>query len=341
MRLLSRAAAAAVLALLPLLAAAPAGAAAPVATGWWSFATMPGLPVPPSPPDVGEGDLLLQAGDPSGLSAGSTDATPAPSAVAALRFDLPPGSAVGPLTLTVADGAAASDVRAYVTRDDWEPASGAPLAEAPVADRSRYSLGVLDGTRLVFADVGRLLPEEGPLSLVLLPGVADRVVVRRPGADALAVTAPPATAPSTAPTAAPAPPASTAAAADAAPPVVPDVVPGDPEAPLPEPVAGAPDVAVAAPDAAAPAPAAAPAVAPVTAPAVAAPLPVPAALDDTRTRYLAAAELALVLLTFAMLRGGPLAGLVGGATPAAEEGAARVRGVGRFAKERSGRVVRL
>ena len=136
--------------------AAAAHADAPAAAGWWNFATRDGLPQPPPPPDVNDGDLLVQAGDPSGASTGSADGNVTPSAVAAVRFIVPAGAAVGPLSFKVASGATAMDVRAYATSDPWKPVQNGPLAKAPAPNRSRYSLGVLTGTTLVFAD--RLVP---------------------------------------------------------------------------------------------------------------------------------------------------------------------------------------
>lgn len=347
--LLARLTVAAALVAVPLVGSAlPAAAQAPVQTGWWNFATREGAPQPPAPPDVAEGDLLVQAGDPSGLSVGRTDASATPSAVAALRFTVPAGATVGAMSFEVAGGATASDVRAYATTDAWEPVQNGPLTKAPTADRSRFSQGVLTGSTLVFADIAGLVPESGELSVVLLPGTVDRVVLRKPGPDALAVTA----------GSAAAPPASFPAATDAgsgSAPVAepgggtafsPDtsfgpgaaLTPGLADAPvLPGPVlppVGAAPV-VAAPGAAAPqAPVALPA-----ASAVALSLP-----NDTRTRYLAAAEAVLVLMTFGLFGWGPFARLSALVGPPRSPPAAPgeiVRGIGRFAKAREGQVVRL
>lgn len=183
-----RAAAAVALVAVPLLGTAgPAAADAPQAAGWWNFATREGAPQPPSPPDVMAGDLLVQAGDPSGgLASG---AAPAPSAVAAVRFPVPKGSSVGDLVLELGDGAVAMGVRAFPTKDPFRSELNAPLARAPKPDGTKSVLGVVDGTTLVFRGVASLLPAPGTLSLVLVPGPTDRAVLRKPGPDTLAVTA--------------------------------------------------------------------------------------------------------------------------------------------------------
>ena len=342
--LLARSAVAAALVALPLVGlAVPAAAEAPMATGWWNVATRDGAPQPPAPPDVAEGDLLVQSGDPSGLTVGSTEGSPTPSAVAALRFTVPAGSTVGAMTFEVAAGATASDVRAYATTDAWAPVLNGPLASAPAPDRSRFSQGVLDGSTLVFADIGRLLPESGELSVVLLPGTVDRVVLRKPGPETLAVLAGPLGPGADAvPTFGPAATDAGGAPAFGSSGSI-DVAPGTAFAPgladppplgvavLPE-VAAAPQVA--APSVAAtPAPAALPAAGPVAL----------SVLDDSRTRYLAAAEAVLVLITFGLFGWGPFARLstfVGSGSPS-DGPDERVRGVGRFAKLREGQVVRL
>lgn len=357
-RLTARTAAFLAGALLPLwLLAGSAQAQAPGDTGWWNQAAREGLPQPPSPPDVQEGDLLVQAGDPTGITAGRDDATPAPSAVAALRFTLADdGSRPGPLTLTIASGGTAMDVRAYPTTDPWKPAFGAPLSQAPAPDLSRFSVGVLDadGVHLVFADIARVAPETGPLSIVLLPGATDRVVIKKPDASVLVVQA------GSPDSFGGAPPPATFSGGDsgsAAPPTF-DSGPADPGQPLDSqpsdsgafdsgssgtgPAGGgtafAPELAgpdpVPAPDAGTVPPAAAPqAVRPVSS--------VVPGLSDDRTRYFAVAEALLVLITFGLLGWGPfarLAELTGTAAPQTE---ARARGVGRFTADRSGRPAKL
>ena len=327
----------------PTLGLATAGHAdAPTAAGWWNFATRDGLPQPPPPPDVNDGDLLVQAGDPSGASTGSADGNVTPSAVAAVRFTIPTGASVGPLSFEVASGATAMDVRAYATSDPWKPVQNGPLAKAPAPNRSRYSLGVLSGTTLVFADISRLVPDEGPLSVVILPGATDRVVLRKPGPASLKVTS--TSTGGTGTTAAPPPPvtgstgstgSSNGAPSDisgagtALPPALPEI--GAPQAP-----------AVAAPGGGTPV--LAPPVAGQPGASAQRPAARPVAANDVDTRYLAAAEAVLVVVTFGLLGWGPLArlaALTGNAPDKPAQNAPAVRGVGRFVGPRDGAAVRL
>ena len=299
---------------LPLLGG-PVRAQAADAQGWWWTANQDGLPAaPPTPPDVGSTDLLLQGGDVQRLAG----QPPAPTAVAALRFQVAPGAIVRGLVVPVAAGAQATDVRAYATSAAWTPAQGGALSQAPAADVSRYVPGVLsaDSTLILFPDVGRLVTEEGALSLVLVPGATDRLVLHKPPATALAVTEAPVFA-------------------------SPDVP--APAAPLPAP--------------AGPAAVIAPVGAPVTSPAAAPPVvaapvaPAPAAVaglvpvrrvlaDDARTRWVVLAELVLLLLTFGLLGQGPLAAAARLISPATVEDDGQ-RGVGRFRAVRAGTAPRL
>jgi hypothetical protein len=294
------------------------------AQGWWSALNQPGAPALPAPPDVAADDLLLQGGDPARLlpATGVVDQAPAPSALAALRFTVRPGSVVGSLVLTVAAGAQATDVRAYPARGAWQPAQGGAAADAPQPDLSRYSAGRLsaDGLTLDFPDIGRLVTEQGLLSVVLVPGAADRVVVHQPTKQALTVT----------PT-------------DLAPPLQPEAPPPVPAlvvapAPLTVPYLTAP---LAAPDLE---PTAAP-----QAPTVAVAAPVraaaPAALsrrlipDDTRSRVIVLLELLFAVAFFGLLGQGPLAVLA--RLTGQPLGGDEQRGVGRFRTSRTGVAPRL
>lgn len=283
------------------------------AQGWWWTAAQPGAPAPPAPPDVAGDDLLVQGGDVPRLAGQPA----APTAVAALRFVVPDGAGVDGLSLAVGAGARLDDLRAYVTTSTWVPTQGGPLAAAPAPDVSRYSAGHLsaDGATLVFPDIGRLVTEEGVLSLVLEPGPTDRAVLHHPGPAALAVTPAPYT-PAPGPVPAPVAP----------PPVV--TAPLVPVAPLALP-----------PPAPAPATQATPA--PVVAqPVAAAAVPTRAVLaDDSRTRLVVVVELVLLLLTFGLLGQGPLspaARLLGPAAAVTGE-----RGIGRYRSVRSGVAPRL
>jgi hypothetical protein len=336
---LTRSAAAVALIGTPLLGvAAAAHADAPSGTGWWNFATRDGLPQPP--PDEHDGDLLVQAGDPSGATTGSTDGNATPSAVAAVRFTIPAGSSVGPLSFDVASGATAVDVRAYATPDSWKPVQNGQLSDAPPPNRSRYSLGVLTGSTLVFADVSRLVPGTGRLSVVILPGATDRVILRKPGPLALKIT-PGQASPPTSAGVAPPPVSSTTGTGGAAAPAaggagtaLAPTLPNAGAPPAPAGPAAVPPVALAPP----PATQLGDSPRPV---AVRAPL---AVTHDTRTRYFAAAEAVLVLITFGLFGWGPfarLAQLVGSHQQGPAGSGPPVRGVGRFSRPRDGEIVRL
>lgn len=306
--------------LAPLLALVPgtAHAQAPDAVGWWSAAHRSAVPVvPPAPPDVDPGDLLLQGGD---LQRELPGTAPAPTAYAALRYALPAGGGVERLTLQVATGAQAADVRAYTTTASWQPVENGAIDDAPAADLSRYAVGALsgDGQSLVFDDIGKLATESGLLSVVLVPGVGDRVVVLKPGPAALTVSeapgaaeppaAPPVAPPAPAPVTAPLPQAAlpVAPAAPVAPPVVPTVVPPPP---LIEPRAE-----------------------PVTASSTRRVL-VP---DDRRTRLVVGLEALLLTVFFGLLGTGPLARL-----RAVPDSPSAERGLGRFRAVREGAAPRL
>lgn len=301
------------------LGAVPAAADAPLAAGWWNLAHQ--AVAPPAPPDVGPTDLLVQGG-------------PQPSAVAALRFVVPDGAGVGPLVLPLAEGGAparAEAVLACPTTTAWEPAANGAWAAAPTWSCERSSAAVLaaDGASLVVPDIVRLVTEDGTLSFALVPGPSDRVVLAAPPATALLVTPPAPAAPPPAVPAAPAPAAPAAAFPAVAPPPAfnPAVAPFVPQAPavaLPPPQVG-------------PAP---PPVAVVRTVVDAAPSTTPSAAarpatDDSRTRWILAANALLVLAFFGLLGVGPfgrLAGLTGQPVPSPD----RPRGIGRFASVRTG-----
>lgn len=313
-RLLAVALLTAPLALLP----APARAQAPDAAGWWSTAHRSGLPAAPAPPDVGAGDLLLQGGD---VQRELPDTPPQPTAFAALRYAVPEGATVTGLTLTLAAGAQATDVRAYATTSSWKPAENGAIEDAPTPDLSRYAVATLsgDGSRLAFTDIGKLTTDSGLLDVVLVPGVSDRLVVRRPTATALTVQQAP---PLGAPPAQPQPPAVDA--------VVPALAPVPAAA---APVLGVPVAPQVAPTSAAPAP---------QLPAQ----PVAAAAagrlvvgDDGHARLVVALEAVLVAVWFGLLGSGPL-GLLGRLSGSAETRAAE-RGIGRFRVAREGTAPRL
>lgn len=312
------------LAVLPVLALAlvpgPARAQAPDAVGWWSSTHRAALPVvPPPPPDVAAGDLLLQGGD---VQRNVPDTAPAPTAYAALRYAVPDGATVTGLTLQVATGGQATDVRAYATTAAWQPVENGVIESAPAPDLSRYAVATLTGTTLTFTDIGKLTTDGGVLSVVLVPGVSDRLVIHHPTASALTVEEP------------------SAAAPDVPPPPV------DPVVPVTTP---APPVAVGNLPPLAPVPPSTPVFAPSAAPApqaAAEPVahPVDAVTrrlvaDDARTRWMLGVEGLLVLMYFGLLGAGPLARLQRLTGDAAE--VTTERGIGRFRAVREGTAPRL
>jgi hypothetical protein len=299
------------------LVPATAHAQAPDATGWWNAAHRSDLPAPPPPPDVSDGDLLLQGGD---VQRDMPDTPPAPTALAALRYAVPEGATVTALTLQLATGAQVSDVRAYATTSAWKPVENGAIDDAPTPDLSRYALATLsaDGTSLSFADIGKLTTDSGLLDVILVPGVSDRLVVRHPSATALSVTSSPALG---------GPPA-----ARVPPPVVPVVPVVAPVAPPILPVPDVPSAPSVAPTSAAPAPQQA-------AQPVAAAARRKVVGDDGRARLVVGLEAVLVAVFFGLLGHGPLGvlgRLSGNADPAQAE-----RGIGRFRGPRVGTAPRL
>ena len=175
--------AAAVLVLVGAVATAPAGRAATAApeAGWWSRTNV-GLPTDPgAPPDVGPTDLYVAGGGASGTSVSQ--------AVAALRTTLPPGAGVRTLRLAIKGTPPGSvTVRACAATSNWKPAQGGNFADAPTSDCTKSAAGTVVGTDLVFDHVGDLVaPGAASISVVLLPGTADRIVLAKPNATAFDV----------------------------------------------------------------------------------------------------------------------------------------------------------
>jgi hypothetical protein len=187
--LLAVAGSAAVVALL----VAPANAQAPDTAAWWNAANVGnGAPEPPAPPDVPAGDLLVQGSNGNG-SAPTLPVSGAPAtsqAVAGLRFDLPDGASVGALTLTI-DGTpppSAPTIVACKATQSFAAVENGPWSSVPPSDCSQTSNPKLssDGTKLVFDDISKLV-SDGQLSITLLPGALDRVVIKKPDDSALTV----------------------------------------------------------------------------------------------------------------------------------------------------------
>lgn len=321
-------------------ATASAGRAATAApeAGWWSRTNV-GLPTDPgAPPDVGPTDLYVAGGGASGTSVSQ--------AVAALRTALPSGAGVRTLRLAIKGTPPGSvTVRACAATSNWKPAQGGKFADAPTSDCTKSAAGAVVGTDLVFDHVGDLVaPGAASISVVLLPGTADRIVLAKPGATAFDI------APvSPVPEAVPPPPdsvpeASSAPVPDAAAPSV-AASPEGPSLAAPSPTDGAstPDVgaAVARPSAAGPA---AP---PGGAVRRSSRQPVPAHPTDDRVRSAAALVVICLLAGYTAVdrhrpkRGPrPIGPFARGATPTLPTVGAE-RGIGRFRQARQGRPARL
>jgi hypothetical protein len=174
----------------PSVATPSAFAQAPEAQAWWSITS----PAPP-PPDVGKNDLLVQGGkaDDSGKDDVPLAARGGAAAISGLRFAVPRGQRVGGLTLTLKGiSAPRVTVRACMATESFGSEQNGSFRDVPAYDCARSAAGSLseDASKLVFDDLGRL-QRGGTLALVLLPGDADRLVISKPGADALTTQADP------------------------------------------------------------------------------------------------------------------------------------------------------
>jgi hypothetical protein len=309
--------------LLLVIAPTPAQAQAPTAQGWWSVLNQ-GLVQPPVPPDVGPDDLLVQGGDvvaelPAAVQ-GDPLRQPQPIAVAALTFAVDPESTVTSLELAVKGFAIANDVRAFAAAKPFVPVQNGPQSLAPDVVLGGEVKGLLspDNTKVAFPEIARLVRADGVLSIVLIAGIADRVVFAKPGPTALSVT-PGRTPPSTLPEFPSGPPPVvsppvTAPAFSPMPPLPAQVPPVTTTPQLPVPQAAVPGRTTRA----------------------------AATTNDATTRLLVLIEALLVGVYFGLLGVGPFArlsrwtGLT--TTP---RGADAVRGIGRFSAVRSGPAPRL
>lgn len=295
--------------------AAPTATIGPTVSGWWS-AARPDSVVPAAPTfDVGPGDLYVAG---SHALPALPDGAPAigpvgPVAVSALRFDLPDGATAGELRFRLA-GTAPPFVTVSACRalGPFSAEQGGSWADAPAYDCAEAaSARVADG-QVVLEGVDRLR-RGTDLSVVLVPGPLDRVVLAAPGSGTLTLTTAPGS--SAPPSLEPAPPVGTGAPA-----AVTGVL-GPPAAPL----VGSPPAA----PAVVPRPVA-PSVAP---PLVAVPVPASAAASPSRPWPVLVATLLLATLAFV-----PLARPRQSSGPS---GAAAERGVGRFRSPREGRAPEL
>jgi hypothetical protein len=163
------------------LTAVPAGAAAPRDQGWWTVTNpgIPGAPAPvPAPPDVPAGGLLIQGGGGG-----------APTAFAALLYELDPGTTAGTLTLAIAPNSgttpSASLELCPLIQAIVHPEQGGPMTDAPPYDCARKVTAAPDSNTYRFAVSG--LVSDRLVAVAILPiGPLDRVVLNAPDSASLA-----------------------------------------------------------------------------------------------------------------------------------------------------------
>jgi hypothetical protein len=188
--------------LLQLWSPFAASAAAPSSQGWWT--QNPLSPLGPTVPPEG----LFVENVPSG-----------PSALSALRLDLPSGTGAGTLTLDISGPPVITQAPvACLATSPFLPAQGGAWANRPSYDCGNSVTGVVnsDSTQVQFL-VGGLVVMETLSVVVLAGGATDRIAFDKPGADSVSLTA--------SATAAPQPTPTTARPSQAPTPVVGPVLP--------------------------------------------------------------------------------------------------------------------
>ena len=326
----------------------PFGGAATAApdSGWWSRTNV-GLPTDPgAPPDVGATDLYVAGGGGSGTSVSQ--------AVAAVRTPLPAGAGVRSLRLAIKGTAPSSvTVKACATTSNWKPVQGGRFADAPASDCAKSAAGAVVGGDLVFDHIGDLVaPGASVISVVLLPGTADRIVLGKPTTAAFDI-APVISAPESAPVPADTNSAPVATGAPDSPPPAATESPSGPALAAPAPASAFPTPDLGSPVALPPS-AASPGASAVTPAAPAnGRLAVPARSTrpaDDRVRSAAALVVILLLAGYTAIdhsrptRGPrPLGPFARGAVTAtlADTGLSTERGIGRFRQTRRGKPARL
>jgi hypothetical protein len=158
----------------------PALAAAPRDQGWWTATNPGGLPAqPPAPPDVAAGDLLIQGG-PS-----------APTAFAALIYELDPGVTASTLTLSVAPNSLTTPSGGIqlcqLITPIAHPDQGGPLSDAPAYNCSKNVIATPDSSGKAYKfDVSGMMTDR-LVAVALLPSLpVDRIVLSPPDNNSLA-----------------------------------------------------------------------------------------------------------------------------------------------------------
>jgi hypothetical protein len=176
------------LAAVMFIAPSPVSANAPDVAAWWNAANVGDpAPAPPAPPDVKEGDLLVQGSNPADVPSPLGAAPATTTAVAGLGFDLPPSALLGPLTLQI-DGSAPPQVSVVACRatETFTSDENGPWSQVPPYDGNACVPGKLKDTNVVFSDVDKLVSHNA-LRVLILPGPVDRVVFKPPSDGTLVV----------------------------------------------------------------------------------------------------------------------------------------------------------
>lgn len=158
----------------------------PSQAGWWT-ATNPGTgfgaPSPPAPPDVPPNGLLVEGGGDS------------PTAYAAVVYEVPSGSTVGDLILTVAsnggqpDATPATNLQLCPLKSVAISAEhGGPMSDAPSYSTSHCVTSGASSSGGSYTFKVSALVSDGALAVAILPTTpTDRVVFSQPGSNSLAV----------------------------------------------------------------------------------------------------------------------------------------------------------
>jgi hypothetical protein len=160
-------------------------------TAWWT-ATSPGHGVPglPGSPDVSGHQLLVQGSNavPSLSLLGS--APTSSQAVSAVRWTLPAGRRAASVQVKLAGQAPpAVSIEACQITSSFKPVSGGPYSQVPSFTCAHAVDASLKGSTVTFTGVGRLAKHH-VLSILLVPGPLDRVVIAPPSASALTLAKP-------------------------------------------------------------------------------------------------------------------------------------------------------
>lgn len=170
------------------IAPSPVSATSPDIVAWWNSANVGDPePTPPVPPDVKDGDLLVQGSNPGAVPNPLGAAPPASQAVAGLAFQLSASTLVNSMTLQI-DGSPPPQVSVVACKatEPFTSADNGPWSEVPSYDGNSCVPGKLKGSAVEFADVAKLVSNDA-LAVLILPGPVDRVVFKQPNGKTLDV----------------------------------------------------------------------------------------------------------------------------------------------------------